>query len=53
MGKKRLGLLDHPSQTREAVSSTGSQETIFLAEEAVFRERRRRPEMITGHYRGQ
>jgi hypothetical protein len=49
----RLCLFNHPSRTREAISSAGSQETIFLAEEVIFWERRRRPEMIAGHHGAQ
>jgi hypothetical protein len=36
----------HPSWACELVSSPFDEETIFLAEEAIFRERRRRPETI-------
>jgi hypothetical protein len=57
---KEVGDLDHlgmplsvddASQTREVISSSGSQETIFLAEEVVFREWRRWAEIITGQHR--
>jgi len=46
-------LFDDASRAREVISSTGFQETIFLAEEAIFCKRRRWPEMIVGqHLRG-
>jgi hypothetical protein len=51
LGRARLCLFDDASRTREVISSTGSQETIFLAEEAIFRKRRRWPEMIAGQHR--
>jgi hypothetical protein len=41
---------DQPSRARELVSSTGSDETFFLAEETIFRERRRQPEIGTRQY---
>jgi hypothetical protein len=46
-------LVDDASQTREVISSNGSQETIFLTEEVVFREWRRWAEIITGQHRAQ
>jgi hypothetical protein len=36
------------SQTREAISSPAFEETILPTEEAIFRARRKRPEMIAG-----
>jgi hypothetical protein len=35
---------------RELTSSSRPKETIFLVEEAIFRERRRRREMMVGDY---
>ena len=47
LARRRIGLGLRPSsRARELISSTGSEKTIFLAEEAIFREPRRRPEMI-------
>jgi hypothetical protein len=51
LGKARLCLFDRPSRAREVISSTSYQETIFLAEEAIFSKRRRRPEIIAGQHR--